>query len=242
MNMFKNSEIAPKIMRASACALTALWLAGCSSTGYKKGDTAAMTLQDAAADVQAESRAIDTTVAALDDLAKNPSGDLRLQFKRYSKSLDRLIAAAKRTDATALRMEQKHTAYFLAWDKELPTINYEAIRSRSEARREEVARRFETVDKSYREAQTVVQPLIDYFEDIRKALGADLTIGGLTAVKEIVHNADQNAAKVQGALGKLTDDLVAASSEMSSVAAQSPGPRSAPTSKSSGKAQTRDGS
>ena len=138
-------------------------------------------------------------------------------------------------------MELKHTAYFQAWDKEIPTINYEAIRTRSEARREEVAHRFETVDQSYHEAQTVVQPLIGYFEDIRRALSADLTLGGLSAVKEIVQNADQNAAKVQVALGKLTNDLAAACSDMSSYANQNQPPRSAPASKS-GKAQARDGS
>ena len=61
----------------------------------------------------------------------------------------------------------------------------------------EVAHRFETVSQSYQEAQTVVQPLIDYFEDIRRALNSDLTRGGLAAVKDIVGNADDNAAKVQ---------------------------------------------
>src|SRR5205823_224689 len=86
-----------------------------------------------------------------------------------------LMRAARRTEATAARMEAKHTAYFAAWDKELPTITYEAIRTRSEQRRDEVAHRFDTVDQSYHEAQTVVQPVIDYFVDIRRALSADLT-------------------------------------------------------------------
>src|SRR5205085_11539980 len=115
-----------------------------------------------------------------------------------------------------------------AWDKELATINYEVIREHSEARREEVAHRFETVSQSYQEAQTVVQPLIDYFEDIRRALNSDLTRGGLAAVKDIVRNADDTAAKVQTALSKLTNDLAAACSETSTFATQNPETRRTP--------------
>jgi hypothetical protein len=220
MNTCKKSRRVLQLMQSWALALSMFWMAGCSTAGYHKGDTAARSSQEAAARVQAESRAIDETVSALNDLANKPSGDLKLQFKRFSHALEQMIAAAKRSEAMAARMEQKHTAYFQAWDKELPAINYEIIRTRSEARREEVARRFEAVDQSYHEADTVVQPLIDYFEDIRRALSADLTMGGLAAVKDIVHNADDNAAKVQTALSKLSNDLAAASNDMSSVALQ----------------------
>jgi hypothetical protein len=241
MNTFKNQETAPRILLTSAITLASLWLAGCASTGYNRGDAAALSLQDTAADVQAESRAIDMTVSALDDLTKSPTGDLKLQFRSFSRSLDQLIAAAKRADATAARMELKHTLYFATWDKELPTITYEAIRNRSGARRDEVGQRFEAVDKGYHDAQTAVQPLIDYFGDIRRALSADLTMGGLASVKEIVGNADQNTGKVQVALGKVTNDLAASCSEMSSYATQNPGPRSAPAPAST-KPQARDGS
>ena len=241
MNIFKNSNVAPTLMRAAALAVASLWLAGCASTGYKKADAAALSLQDAAADVQAESRAMDMTVSALDDLTKSPTGDLKLQFKNFSHSLNKLNAAAKRTEATAARMEAKHTAYFAAWDKELPTITYEAIRTRSEARREEVAQRFDTVDQSFHEAQTVVQPVIDYFEDIRRALSADLTMGGLASVKDIVANADANTGKVQTALGKLTNDLAAACSETSTFATQNPETPRTPAARTARPA-ARDGS
>lgn len=228
MKTAKYPELTLKLIHAAALIVASLWLAGCASTGYNKGDAAAMSLQDAAADVQAESRAMDMTVSALDDLTKSPTGDLKLQFKNFSKSLDILIAAARRTEATALRMEKKHTLYFAAWDKELPTITYEAIRTRSEQRRDEVAHRFDTVDQSYHEAQTVVQPVIDYFVDIRRALSADLTMGGLASVKEIVANAGANSRKVQSALAKLTDQLAKACTETATYATQNPEPGKKP--------------
>ena len=60
-------------------------------------------------------------------------------------------------------------------------------------------------------------PLMDYLEDIRKSLGADLTVGGLQSVKGFLSNAQENAAKVQTALGKVSTQLASAETSFSSV-------------------------
>lgn len=200
--------------------LAACLLAGCASTGYQKGDVAAISMQKAATEVQIEGRAMDQTIVTLKDLLTETNGDLRPPFKRYSKSLDRLVATAQRTENTGRRMQEKNAAYLQAWDQQLQTIDYQHIRDLSEARRADVTNRVEAVNRRYQESQAAVQPLISYLLDIRKALSADLTPGGLESLKGIVQNANDNVAKVQTALEALTAELTNSSARMASVAYQ----------------------
>jgi len=193
-------------------------VSGCASHGYEKGDIAAASMQKAAAEVQAEQRALDATVSALGELVNTQGGDLGLLFRRYSDSLDHLVAAAHRTETTGKKMEVKNADYVDAWDRQLQSIDYQHIRDLSEARRAEVTNRMETVSRRYRESQAAVQPLISYFEDIRKALSTDLTPAGLESLKEVVTNADNNVVKVQTALDALSTELTESSAKMSSVA------------------------
>jgi hypothetical protein len=71
--------------------------------------------QVTAAEIQAESRAVEQTMGALKNLVNEPAVDLRLQFERFSSALDELLAAAKRTEASGKRMAEKSAAYFAAW-------------------------------------------------------------------------------------------------------------------------------
>ena len=99
-----------------------------------------------------------------------------------------------------------------------------AIRARSEARKAEVTSHFDSVNRKYHETQAAVQPVVDYLVDIHRALNADLTLNGLEAMKSVVTNANENAAKVQTALAKIADDLAAAGTQMSSEAVQNAQP------------------
>ena len=194
---------------------------GCASTGYQKGDVAAVGMQKAAMEVRVEGRAMDQTMASLSTLFEASNGDLRPPFKRFSKSLDRLIATAQRTENTGRSMQEKDAAYFQAWDRQLQSIDYQHIRELSEARKAEVTNRVDAVNHRYQESQAAVQPLISYLLDIRKALSADLTPGGLESMRGIVKNANDNAAKVQLALEALTGELTNSSARMASVVSQS---------------------
>ena len=96
-------------------------------------------------------------------------------------------------------------------------MKYEAVKTRSVARKTVVSQRFEAVNRRYAEARATTQPLIAYLNDVRKALGTDLTTGGLASVKPIVQNAEENTVKVQSALARLTDELNTSSTQMASI-------------------------
>lgn len=213
------SPLVPLINRASVLLLAA-GLAGCASPGYRKSDSAARSMQTAAAEVQAESRAIDLTLGSLKDLETEPGADLKQPYRHFSASLEHLIACARRTQNTGKAMAEKNAVYLQAWDKQLDAISFEHIRDLSQARRTEVANRMAAINQRYQQSQQVVEPLISYLLDIRRALGSDLTTGGLGSMKEIVENAGTNAAKVQSALNALTGELASSGTQMLSWALQ----------------------
>ena len=198
--------------------------AGCATKGYQKGDLAALSMQRAAGEVQVEEKAMDQAIASLEELVSQANGDLRAPFKRYSRALDRLIAAAARTENTGRHMDQKGAAYVASWDRQLQSIDYQHIRDLSDARRSEVTNRLEAIHQRYHESQAVVQPLIAYFEDIRTALSTDLTAAGLDSLKGVAQNATQNVTKVQTALDALTSELTDSSAKLSSIAYQTEKP------------------
>jgi hypothetical protein len=203
--------------------LAAVCLAGCTSTSYKKGDAAANSLETAAAEVQAESRALDLTMASLKDLNNDAGPDLKQPLQHFSTCLDKLVSASHRTELTGQRMAQRNAAFLLAWQKRLDQMQYEHIRNLSQTRMLEVSNRFDTVNRRYLDSQAVVQPMIGYLLDVRQALNADLTKEGLASMKSVMQNAENNALKVQTALGALSTELAESGNRLSSVAYQASG-------------------
>lgn len=200
----------------------ALFCAGCHTATYKKGDGAGKSLHHASRQIAIEQQRIDEAVAALDVLVNQPQPDLKPQFARFNRAVDRLVASAEDVERTRRRMEQKSAAYFAEWDETMPTIHYERIREQSEARRAAVTNQFHAVNTRYLEAHEVVGALINYLRDIRTALSLDLTRAGLESVKDIAGNAEQNAARVRLALGRLSDELATSGAALSTVLRESP--------------------
>jgi DNA repair exonuclease SbcCD ATPase subunit len=193
---------------------------GCSTTTHERGDSAAKSLQNAAAEVQVERHQLTLTMTSLDTLVHKPAMDLRPQFKQFSANLDKLEASARRNDKAAEAALQQNVVYLESWDRQLTNMNYEVVREHSERRRTEVAENFNALNRRYTEVRTTMQPLLSYLNDIRRALDADLTLNGLDAIKPVVANAQDNARKVHSALGKLGDELASAGARMSPVVIQ----------------------
>ncbi len=201
-----------------------LSLAGCASPTYHKSDAAAVSMVTAATDVQEEARAIDAALESLNNLAKEPTPDLKKSYQHFSTTLSRLITAAQRTDNSGRRMAERNGRYLETWDQQLSRIDFEHIRELSQARRSEVSRRFEAVQLRYEHTQEVVHPLITYLQDVHKALGADLTVAGLASMQPVFQNAGTNASKVQVALRVLIDELNDSGSRLSSLSLRAVAP------------------
>lgn len=206
-----------QVQRAAALALAGAWLVGCSTTAYKQGDKAAESARVAAMQAQTESQALEGTMATLNNLVDKPAADLKPEFKSFSSALEALVAAAKRSKVKGDQLVRHDTAFLTAWEKQLTTITNTDVRDRSEARRTEVVKQFDAANNRYVEAQDALRSLMDYLQDIRRALSTDLTANGIEAVKPLVNNANTTTSKVQAALAQANTELTALSTQMSSA-------------------------
>ena len=201
----------------AALALAGAWLAGCSTTVYKQGDRAADSAEAAAIQAQTESQALAGTLATVSNLVDKPFPDLRLPYQSFSAALDGLAAALKQGGARGDQLVRSNALFLASWSKDLTTITNADVRSSSEARRTEVSKQIDAATAHYKRAQDALRSLVDYLQDIRRALSTDLTQNGVAAVKPLVSNASMTASKVQDALTQANADLTALSAQMSSA-------------------------
>lgn len=206
----------------AALALAGAWLGGCSTTVYKQGDRAADSAQAAAMQAQTESQALAGTLATLSNLVDKPAPDLRLPFQSFSAALDGLAAALKQGGTRGEQLVRSNALFLASWSKDLTAITNADVRSSSEARRTEVSKQIDAATAHYKQAQDALRSLVDYLQDIRRALSTDLTQNGVGAVKPLVSNASTTASKVQDALTQANTDLTALSAQMSSARGPTP--------------------
>ncbi len=201
----------------AACATALLLGAGCASSGYDKGNQTAQNIQNAANRIAALPAQINKTMASLDELVNKPQADLRPQFKQFTANLNEVESAAKDIAAARRSMGEKSKEFFAEWDKQLALINNEDIKSRSQARKQDVAAKMEAIKKSYTEAEVAFRPFMSELKDVQKYLSVDLTPGGVAAIKNTVAKADQSAAKLGEEATQLAEQFKALGLAMSSV-------------------------
>lgn len=203
---------------ASLAACAALLLVtGCASPGYNKGNQAAQDIQTAANRIAALPVQIDKTMASLDELVTKPQADLRPQYKQFTANLNDVESAAKDIASARRSMAEKSKQFFAAWDAQLAQINNEDIKARSQARKDEVSQRLESIKRSYTEAETTFSPFLSELQDIRKYLSVDLTPAGLAAIQSTVTKADADAAKLTATITQLAEQFKSLGLAMSSV-------------------------
>lgn len=201
-------------------AVTICLVAGCASMHRQKNDFAASGVQTAAEEVDAESQDLDLTMRALHEMTDQPAADLRQPFHHFQVALARLTSAAQKTETTGKRMQERNAAYLRSWDQQIAAMDYQRVREVSQSRRTAVAARCDALNQRYEESQAVVGPMIVYLNDIERALRTDLTTDGIASLQDLVHNAEQNALKVQTALSNLTGELTDSSAKMASIRVQ----------------------
>jgi hypothetical protein len=183
------------------------FITGCASDNYKKSANTAAALNQSAGMITKDNTLIDESLADLNDLVSNPYPDLRKQFEKFNHAVNELGESAKDLASKAGEMKSQGADYFAKWDKESARIQNEDIRSRSEARRNEVASRFGRISQQYDETKAAFRPFMSDLRDVQKFLSTDLTAGGLAAIKGTAAKATQDAVPVKESLGRLSDEF-----------------------------------
>ena len=119
---------------------------GCAQT-YKEGSQTAASIQNVEKEAWVGKQQVTSTVTALDDMFNNEQGDLKEQFKTYSKSIDDLESQSKRVKKRVETMASQKADYLQQWDAQMATIESEAVRQTAEQRRKSVEQMFGNVQK-----------------------------------------------------------------------------------------------
>ena len=203
----------------TAVALAAGLVTGCVSDNYHKSAGTANALTHSSELITKGSRQIDDSLAALNDLVAHPQPDLSKQYQAFVTSVDKLDSTARDVAGKTDAMKSQGAAYFAGWDQEIATMQNEDIRSRSEARRDEVATRFARISRQYDDARTAFQPYMSDLHDVQKYLSTDLTSGGLTAIKEIAARTTQDAVPLKETMARLSEQFKELGTAMSPTTA-----------------------
>ena len=179
-------------------------LSGACASTDNQGAAAGSDITKAADEIKIGLGQLDATLLSLNTLVNEPPADLEAQYKVFTKNLDQLESTAKRVREATESMEARGQAYFADWDTQIAAIQNEDLRSRSAERREAVEASFSEIREDYRSAQEEFQPLMNDLRDIRTALGADLTMDGLDAVKKTTKHANESAEDVKETLEELS--------------------------------------
>lgn len=182
-------------------------VAGCASDNYNKSAKTATALAESSATIEKSKALIDQSLADLNDLVSNPNPDLRKQYQRFNETMSELGASDRDVAGKAEAMKTQGSNYFAGWDKELALIQNEDIHNRSEARRNEVAGRFDRMSRQYDEARTAFGPFMSDLRDVQKSLSTDLTAGGLASIKVPADKANRDAVPVKESLAKLSTEF-----------------------------------
>ena len=182
-------------------ALVAFGLFACKSSD--KGAATGASVTKAADQIEQGIQELDATVASLHTLVDQPTGDLTAHRKAFEKSLSKLEDTADDLSKTATAMKERGQAYFAQWNEQLATIQNEDIRNRTEERRTAIEASFNELQTDYTEAKNAFEPLLANLRDIRTALKADSTMGGIEAIAPALKSADKDAGKVSKELRDL---------------------------------------
>lgn len=169
-----------------------LTLAGCSGVyynalekvGFAKRDLLVSRVQDAR---QAQDQAKEQFVSALDQLleiTKSDGGDLKRNYDRLQRELDRSEVRARAVRERIDSVEDVAVALFREWKRELGQYENESLRRRSERQLEDTQDRYETLMNLMRSAAQRMDPVLSTFRDQVLFLKHNLnarTIAGLGA-------------------------------------------------------------
>jgi F0F1-type ATP synthase membrane subunit b/b' len=198
--------------------LAALLLAGCAaSSGYQMADKTTKSIGTFHNDVVEVKKAVDASLAGLDQVTQTAAVDPRPAYETFSKSVDKLESARAKAGKRAQEIKATGAAYFEQWEKELLTITNPDIREAAEKRKAKLKETFAKVGPLMEDAKAKLDPFISDIKDVRTLLAQDLTVNGVDNAKSIIRKTRSSGSKVQSALDDLLEEMNAIAAALSAA-------------------------
>jgi len=160
----------------------------------------ATSIKEAKVETTRTSEQLKATLTALNALTKQEKGNLRPTYDAYCAEVAKTDAAAVWTRTRGQWMAGDGRKYFQDWQTTVNSIANESLRKKSQKRLDAVQKSYNNVEASLQLAGEKFTPFLSDLGDIQKALAADVTAGGVKAIKSTVKSANWNHQYVDKAI------------------------------------------
>lgn len=178
----------------------------------------AESIKDAHAETTRTAEQLKATLDALNALTRQKTGDLRPAYATYCSEVARTEAAAVWTRTRVQWMGSDGRKYFQTWQGTVNAIANESLQKKAQKRLNAVRVSYDKVETALRLAGEKFKPFLSDLGDIQKALAADVTAGGVKAIKSTVGSANWNVQFVEKAVRSALKDMDKMKSSLSSEA------------------------
>jgi hypothetical protein len=170
------------------------------STTQASQDQLAKSIQDTRAEAGRTSEQLKATLTSLNALTSQKEGDLRPAYNAYCKEVTQTEAAAGWTRTRVQWMAGDGRKYFQNWQNTIDSISNEGLRKKAQKRMDAVRKDYDKIEVSLGQASDKFAPFLSDLGDVKKALAADVTAGGVKAIKSTVRSANWNLQYVDKAV------------------------------------------
>ncbi len=225
----KNITLNKTFLLAALTAGAGWLLVGCGTTrGYKQADKTGAGIAAYRDEVLNGKKAIDATMASLDEVAASASADPRKAFEKYSKNVDNLESTAAKIKKRGQDMREQGQAYFTEWEKQLAEVKNPEIQQLAAQRKAKLNETFSSIKNVAEPLKAQFDPWMSDLKDLQKYLSNDLTITGIDAAKGLFTKARSGGMEVQKSMDALVAELNTVSATLTPAKAEGQAAPAAP--------------
>jgi septal ring factor EnvC (AmiA/AmiB activator) len=181
--------------------LTALSLAACLvGVAHAGQEQLAQSIKDARIETSRTHAQLQATLDAINKMTKQKEGDLRPAYNAYCAEVGNTESAAVWTKTRIQWMAGDGRHYFQDWQATIGGISNEGLKKKSQKRLDSAQASYNKVEASLQEAGEKFKPFLSDLGDIKTALAADVTAGGVKSMKGTVRSANWNSQSVDRAI------------------------------------------
>ena len=200
---------------AATISLAPLALVGCSTPGYKQGDSAADTM-----------RVADQSAAALVTSAQNAQtyfaslqeGELKSIFARFEKEVDGFDSSIKRLRGSLADVRTNTNKYIESLKKTSEAISSPDLKAKTDGRVANIAQQLSEIDGYAAQVDSAALELSKDFSDLRSFLRADLSARGVADAAPMRKGIDDGISRLGNAVQEFKKQLADVQTAISSGA------------------------
>ena len=167
----------------------------------------ALSIKEARIEATKAAEQLKSTLNALNGLTKQKEGDLRPAYNAFAAEIPKTESAADWTRMRVRWMESDGQQYFKNWQKTIDGIANESLRKKAQKRLNSARKSYDKVSVSLKDGAEKFRPFLSNLADVQKGLSADVTAGGVKAIKGTVSDANWSYKGVNNAINDALSEM-----------------------------------